>query len=205
MSLPQATLVPEYSTPNPTPNPTNTSPAVVSAAAAVGAVSGLLLSGPVFGVALASGAAYAASRDKGPAGNIARTSGVVAISAASKAKTIDAKYDVSGKAKTAATNIGARAKQIDEKHDVVGKTKRASVAVACAAKNMNEKHDLTGKVGRGVTSVTDYIQRRLSKNEGGVNGNDNDNNNDTIFTGQNETVENNGNNNSRVNGVERWD
>jgi hypothetical protein len=66
----------------------------IGGAAVAGGLAGLLLMGPVVGLAAAGGAAMCASQARGKAGNVARASGEVMATAGDRLKRLDQKHQV---------------------------------------------------------------------------------------------------------------
>ena len=75
--------------------------AVVAGAAVVGGTAGVVLAGPVIGLAAAGGAAYAATRSDG-VGDAAKATGTAALAVGDKAREFNAEHDVTNKAARAA-------------------------------------------------------------------------------------------------------
>ena len=71
--------------------------AVVAGAAVVGGTAGVVLAGPVIGLAAAGGAAYAATRSDG-VGDAAKATGTAALAVGDKAREFNAEHDVTNKA-----------------------------------------------------------------------------------------------------------
>jgi len=118
------------------PNDPSGSSSIVGAAAIAGAVAGLVIAGPVLGIVGAIGAGALASQ-KNKAGDVARASGDVVISA------------------------GERAKKIDEKHHVVDKTKKASMNFMHKAKDFENKHHIGEKAGKSMTDGFKFVSKKL--------------------------------------------
>ena len=118
------------------PNKQGSSDKIIGAAAIAGGVTGLVIAGPIIGVIGAIGAGALASQ-KNKAGDVARASGDVVISA------------------------GERAKQIDEKHHVVDKTKKVSKNVIHKAKEFENKHHLGEKAGKSMTAGLKFVSNKL--------------------------------------------
>ena len=97
---------------------------------------GLVLAGPLIAVVGAVGAGALATQST-KAGDVARASGDVVISA------------------------GERAKKIDEKHHVVDKTKKASKDLYTKAKTFEGKHHLGAKAGKSLTNGLKFVSSKL--------------------------------------------
>jgi len=100
-------------------NNTNRKSGLITGAAIAGGVTGLILVGPIVGIAAAAGAAGLAVANRGTAGDVARASGDVVVSAGNKAKKLDEKHRFVAKTKVAA-------REFDDQHDVVRKTQNAA-------------------------------------------------------------------------------
>ena len=137
---------------------------VVIGAAAVGGVAGLVLVGPLVGLAAGAGAAVAATTS-GKAGDVARSSGNLACAVGGRAKKIDKDYRVSEQTKSFAVSTGKKAKEFDEKHQVVAKSKSAASSVAKSASEFNEKHRVTEKAAKGFTSAANFITSKIKAKE----------------------------------------
>ena len=114
----------------------STSDKIIGAAAIAGGVAGLVLAGPLIAVVGAVGAGALATQST-KAGDVARASGDVVISA------------------------GERAKKIDEKHHVVDKTKKASKDLYTKAKTFEGKHHLGAKAGKSLTNGLKFVSSKL--------------------------------------------
>ena len=89
--------------------------AAVVGASVVGGVAGMMLVGPVIGIAAAGGAAYAAATKEGPAGSAMRGVGTLAAKAGGAAKRFDDKHHIVGKTATGvATGVGWVVKTINK-------------------------------------------------------------------------------------------
>ena len=81
--------------------------AAVMGATVVGGVAGLMMMGPLVGIAAAGGACYAAGTKEGPVGSLLRGTGSLAASAGGAAKRFDDKHHVVGKTVSGlATGVG---------------------------------------------------------------------------------------------------
>lgn len=113
---------------------------VVGAAAVAGGVAGLVVAGPVLGIVGAVGAGILATENS-KAGDVARASGDVVLSAKD------------------------RAKKIDEKHHVVDKTKKATSTFVSKAKEFEKKHHVGEKTGKGLTKGLKFVSKKLKPKE----------------------------------------
>ena len=81
--------------------------AAVMGATVVGGVAGLMMMGPLVGIAAAGGACYAAGTKEGPVGSLLRGTGSLAATAGGAAKRFDDKHHVVGKTVSGlATGVG---------------------------------------------------------------------------------------------------
>lgn len=113
---------------------------VIGAAAVAGGVAGLVVAGPVLGIVGAVGAGILATENS-KAGDVARASGDVVLSAKD------------------------RAKKIDEKHHVVDKTKKATSTFVSKAKEFEKKHHVGEKTGKGLTKGLKFVSKKLKPKE----------------------------------------
>jgi hypothetical protein len=132
---------------------------VVTGAAAVGGIVGCCLMGPLLGIAGAAGAAYAASKDSGVAGDTARTLGKGAVAATASAKDLDRKHQISAKAVHFLQASAAKAKQLGEEWKVKDKVE----ATARRAQEFEKEHQLTARAAKGLSDGLDAATRAISK------------------------------------------
>lgn len=119
-------------------------------ASGVGAgVVGLLLGGPVLGIVLGFGAAYAHDKP-GAAGDTARAVGDITLSVRDRAQEIDQRHGVVEKSKRAAQEAWERAKELDQRHHVMERTKERAVQGFHAAADFVNRHNL---IERGIESI----------------------------------------------------
>jgi len=137
---------------------------VIGAAAIAGAVAGFVLIGPVTGIVGAVGAGALASQNN-KAGEVARASGGVVISAGERAKKIDEKHHVVSKTKQAAGNFLQKGKELNEKHHIAEKSKKAAGDMAKKTKEFEEKHHLGEKAGKGLTKGLNFVSKQLKPKE----------------------------------------
>ena len=137
---------------------------VVVGAAAVGGVAGLVLVGPIVGLAAGAGAAVIASQP-GKAGDVARSSGNLACAVGSRAKQMDQDYRVSENTKSFAVSTGKKAKEFDDKHQVVAKSKSAASSISKSAIEFNEKHRVSEKAAKGFTSAANFLTSKIKTKE----------------------------------------
>merc|ERR1739844_593901 len=137
-----------------------TSDKVIGAAAIAGGVAGLAIAGPLVGVVGAVGAGALATQNN-KAGDVARASGDVVISAGERAKQIDEKHHVVEKTKKGMAGLLQKGKELDEKHQIKEKTKNAASGLMKNAKEFEEKHHLGEKAGKGITKGMNFISKQL--------------------------------------------
>mmetsp|Transcript_5954 Transcript_5954/g.8933 ORF Transcript_5954/g.8933 Transcript_5954/m.8933 type:complete len:174 (-) Transcript_5954:115-636(-) len=137
-----------------------TSDKVIGAAAIAGGVAGLVVAGPLVGVIGAVGAGALATQNN-KAGDVARASGDVVISAGKRAKAVDEKHHVVDKTKKAAAGVIQKGKDIDEKHHIRDKTKKAASDLVQKTKEFEEKHKLGEKAGKSMTKGLNFISKKL--------------------------------------------
>jgi hypothetical protein len=136
----------------------------VAAGVASGVV-GMLLGGPMFGVALAFGAAYAHDRP-GAVGDVSRAVGDLAISARSHAQEIDNKHHVVETTKAAASQALDKAQQYDRENRVVEKVQRVLTNGWKWTVDFVHRHNLIERgvqnVGKGVVWVAEKIANKIN-------------------------------------------
>jgi len=137
----------------------------IGAGVASGAV-GFLLGGPIFGMLLGFGAAYAADKD-GAAGDTARAVGDLALTAREKAKGIDEKHHVVDKSKVAASEAWEKAQELDRQHKILERTRAFLVVSWAAVADFVKKHNLVERgvegVGKALYWVAEKIADRLNR------------------------------------------
>ena len=133
---------------------------VIGAAAIAGGVAGLVIAGPLVGIAGAAGAGILATQ-KGTAGEVARASGDVVISAGERAKKIDQKHHVVDKTKKATHDLVQKGKEIDQKHHVVDKTKNAVKGMVEETKKFEKKHHFGAKAGKGMKDGLNFLSEKI--------------------------------------------
>jgi len=99
---------------------------IVTGAAIAGGVAGLVVVGPIIGIVGAATAAGLAAANTGTAGDVARASGDVVVSAGDRARDLDNKHGIVDKTKNAASVAAFKARRFDSKHNVVEKTQNAA-------------------------------------------------------------------------------
>jgi hypothetical protein len=143
-------------------------------AAAVGAVVGFMVIGPLTAVVAGGAALYATTRgDK--VGEVARTTGGAAASAYSSAKVMAEKYHVKEKISSATASTVAAAKKIDEDYKVVDTMKSATTEVVKSTREINEKYDITGKTKRATASLASSFMSKMNQINNGESSTSNSN------------------------------
>ena len=124
---------------------------IVTAAGVGSGILGLLVGGPVLGLLLGFGGAYAAEHKPGHlVGDTARAVGEVALSVQAKAQAIDAQHHVVVRSKQAARQAWDKAQQLDREHRILEKAKELAVYSWNATVSFIRRHNL---VERGVNGI----------------------------------------------------
>ena len=137
---------------------------VITGAAVVGGVAGLVVAGPLIGV-VGSVAAGALAATKGPGGNLSRAAGEVVVSATERAQKLNEQHHIVQHSKEAAGKVVEGAKAIDEKHNVVGKSKIVAGNVFSNAKKFEENHHVLEKATDGLTKSLTFVSNKLKPKE----------------------------------------
>jgi hypothetical protein len=138
---------------------------VIAGAAAVGALTGAVLLGPLTAV-VAGGAMAVATMTNGPVGEFARSAGSLGAAVGNKANEVNKKHDITGKTKTAASSAYTTAKSFDEKHNITGKTKNAALSASRSASEFDKKHNITGKAANAATGTINYVTEKIEGTKG---------------------------------------
>uniref|UniRef100_A0A7S1FXS1 Uncharacterized protein n=1 Tax=Corethron hystrix TaxID=216773 RepID=A0A7S1FXS1_9STRA len=151
-------------TDSPTAKPVISSPEELGGAAAIGALAGLAIAGPMGAVAGGLGLATVAVSDEGGVGNNVRSCGQAVA---------DFDKEIGITEKTAAVAAGAtkavqnydkehkileRLQEYDREHQVIEKTKTQAQGVVRAVKKFDEKHQLLDKTKNGMKEVISVAQ-----------------------------------------------
>jgi hypothetical protein len=128
----------------------------LAGAAAVGAVAGFCVLGPITGVVAAGAMAYGTTR-KDSVGMFSRTAGRAAASTYSSLKRWNKDYKITEKATRAVVTTGKAVKKLDDDYKITEKTSKAVAATGRAAVDFNEKHQVSRRVGEGVSSGLDAV------------------------------------------------
>jgi hypothetical protein len=131
-------------------------------AAAVGAVIGTLLIGPITGVVVAGAALYASTRsDK--IGDATRSTGSAAVSVYGKTVEAAEKYHVREKVGAATEATMKKAHEINEQYKVTEHIQSATKEIARGAQELDQKYDITGKTASFLQAGAKATASALSK------------------------------------------
>jgi hypothetical protein len=137
-------------------------------------LSGLLLGGPIFGIFTGVIAAVVASKDEGPAGDVARSTGAFAITTSSMvgeaAKDANEKHGILEKIKNAVAFGWRRAQQFDEEHKIGDKTKETIEGVKQKTVEFEREHHLMQTILEGVQGGVGYLLDKLKGATGACEG-----------------------------------
>lgn len=131
-------------------------------AGVLGGVVGLLLAGPIFGLLLGFGTAYATNKD-GAAGDAARAVGDVALVAKTKAREVDNKHQLVEKSKVAANHAWERAKELDRRHRVLEKAKDFVQFTWLKILEINREHRVLERAVEGVGRMMAFALSKISE------------------------------------------
>jgi hypothetical protein len=114
---------------------------IESAAAVTGGILGLVLAGPIGGIALAAIVNYVSKKDN-EAGEAFRGVGKVVIDSINYLRKLDSKLDVTGKVtETVASTVST----VGAESETVEKVKKSLTTAVSKAKEINEEYDLVAK------------------------------------------------------------
>jgi hypothetical protein len=123
-----------------------------------------LLGGPLFGLLLGLGAAYACNKP-GAAGDTARAVGEIALEARSKARRIDEEHHIVDRSKVVVQETWEKAQQIDQTHGILEKTKQTFVYGWTVTADFVKRHNLVERgvnnVGKAVFWVAEKVASKL--------------------------------------------
>ena len=148
----------------PAANSSNPSTGVIAGAAAFGAVTGLVLMGPLTAVVAGAGMAVA-TMTTGTAGDVSRAAGGLGSAIGTKASEVNKQHNVTGKTSKACASTVAGAKSLDAKHDISGKAKAAAITAGTAASDFNQKHQISNKAAKAAAGGMNFLSSKLSKKE----------------------------------------
>lgn len=132
-------------------------------AAIVGGVAvGALAGSAILGVAAGVGAGVLATQ-KGTGGDVARTTGDLAVATGKKAKELDQKHHITEQTKKCASSVARDMKKFDEQHRVTENLKKESKALWKSAKKFDEKHNVSGKSATAMIGGSKYLIKQMSK------------------------------------------
>jgi len=146
------TVAPQVDSPPPKPS-------VVGGAAAIGAVAGLVVLGPIAAVVGGAGMAAVAIADKGAVGKAARGGGK-GVSKFNK------ENKITERTKAAATVVGQSISDFTERHRVQEKVQQGSKDAVRSAKEFNKKHqvlDKTAQVGKSTMKGIGNFVKAMNK------------------------------------------
>ena len=140
----------------------NSTTNIVTAAGVGSGMVGLLVGGPILGLLLGLGAAYAAEHKPGHVvGDTARAVGEVALSVQAKARAIDEQHHVVTQSKQAARQAWEKAQQLDREHHFLEKAKDLAVYSWSVTVNFVRRHNLVERgvngVGKGVCWLVEKV------------------------------------------------
>jgi len=123
---------------------------------------GRLLLGPLIGVLLGFGAAYAAKKE-GALGDSARAVGDIALLTREKAREIEEKHHVSTRSKEAAGKAWEKAKEMDRKHNILVKTKDFAVFCFQAVKDFCVRHRVAERTAEATGQAASWAAEQIQK------------------------------------------
>eukprot|EP00405_Crypthecodinium_cohnii_P010522 CAMPEP_0206429404 /NCGR_PEP_ID=MMETSP0324_2-20121206/6220_1 /ASSEMBLY_ACC=CAM_ASM_000836 /TAXON_ID=2866 /ORGANISM="Crypthecodinium cohnii, Strain Seligo" /LENGTH=261 /DNA_ID=CAMNT_0053895077 /DNA_START=70 /DNA_END=855 /DNA_ORIENTATION=- len=139
----------------------------LGACAVVGAGAGFIVLGSTVGASLAivggaAGAAYCATRgDK--VGDVARGAGDAALAGVDKARDLDNKHNLTGKAMDAGSKAVTAVKEADQKYGITQRLSMGAHAAAQKVSQIEEKHHVTDKVASGLAAGFGKISSAFEK------------------------------------------
>lgn len=126
-------------------------------------VLGTLFLGPIFGVLLGFGAAYAATKQDGAMGDSARALGDVALVTQQKAQEIDQKHHVMENTKAAAEKAWEKAKEMDKRHNILVKTKDFGLFCFNSTKDFCVRHRLAERTVDATQKAASWASEQIEK------------------------------------------
>ena len=137
---------------------------IITGAAVVGGVTGLVVAGPLIGI-VGGVVAGSLAATKGPGGNLSRAAGEVVVSATERAQKLNEQHHIVQHSKEAAGRVVEGAKAIDEKHHVVEKSKTVAGNAFSNAKKFEENHRVLEKATDGLTKSLTFVSNKLRPKE----------------------------------------
>jgi hypothetical protein len=132
----------------------------LGASVAAGAVSGLLLGGPILSIIGAAGAGMYA-KENGVVGDVVRAGGEVAISVGERASRLNKKHGCVSKAKQAAGAAGRKICEVGREQKVWGKVKSSAQSVGSKAIEIENEHhlleNLLALMSKGFASLAERV------------------------------------------------
>ncbi|KAL3809478.1 hypothetical protein ACHAXA_007778 [Cyclostephanos tholiformis] len=128
-------------------------------------LSGLILGGPIVGILTGVGAAVVASKNDGPAGDVARSAGAFAVETGSMvgetAKDVNEKHGILEKIKNVLASGWRRAQQLDEEHKIGDRTRETIDGVRQKTVEFEKEHHLMQSILEGVHNGVGYLLDKL--------------------------------------------
>eukprot|EP00948_MAST-09A_sp_MAST-9A-sp1_P002077 g2077.t1 len=132
--------------------------ATLGGAALVGGLVGATILGGAVGlIGGAAGGAYAATRS-GKVGDVARSSGQLAVDGIKQAKELNKKYDITGKTQNAISTGIDKVKEIEKNHNVTERVSSAAQTTYESAKDFDTRYDVSGKTKRALSGGISMVQ-----------------------------------------------
>jgi hypothetical protein len=132
----------------------------VGASVAAGAVAGLLLGGPFLSLVAAAGAGVYVKKE-GPAADVVRAGGEIALAVRDSATRLNEKHDLVNKAKEATSEARRKFCEYDNEHHVWQKLREFLYMVGTKAVELERKHHLLENmlscVARGAARLADKL------------------------------------------------
>jgi hypothetical protein len=151
---------------------------IMVASGVAGMVVGSLLFGPILGAIAGFGTAYATKKE-GPAGDIARAMGDVALTTRDKAIELDNKHRLVEKSKDAVIAGWEKAKALDQEHQILIKIKDFIIFSWRETVEFSRRHRLLERGVQGVGKGFEWLFRKLFHSNGNnSNGVSNHSNNE---------------------------
>jgi hypothetical protein len=149
-------------TPPGTPSGTSTmATSAIATAAALGGITGLILLGPITGVAGAAGLAYAATRTDTTVGQGVHAVASTTNKAVAGASDFDQKHGLTNRAKELGSAAYDRTVEFERKHHVGAKIKNGVAFTGKKLSDFNNKYQITDKaasaLGTGMAKLTSWM------------------------------------------------
>ena len=131
-----------YSTPKPTGSQ-------LGGAAVVGGVAGVVLAGPLVGIAAAGGLAYASTK-RGTAGDLCRSTGQAVSDVGQEVKEFNEDHKITEQAWSGLQTGVQSVQQFEQQHRWGEQTKNAAGTAWSSARDLEQEHELGDKTKRGL-------------------------------------------------------